>query len=230
MLTLLTTTGERPNAWALCQRWMAQQIYSKPVRWVIVDDGTVAQEITFERDNWTLQVIRPLPHWQEGQNTQARNLLVAMDAIRPDDMVVFVEDDDYYAPTWLQTVESNFHHAELIGERRAFYYNVATRRFNQLQNQSHASLCSSAIRGKALNTFRQVCKPGVKFIDVALWRMHPNQHLFDGELVTGIKGFSGRRGIGMGHDVDFGYRTDFDGSVLRNRIGENADVYLNHAL
>ena len=32
MLTLLTTTGFRPDAWKLCQRWMAAQTYTGPVR------------------------------------------------------------------------------------------------------------------------------------------------------------------------------------------------------
>lgn len=52
---------------------MAQD-YKGPVRWVIVDDGKEAQPVTFQRDDWTLEVIRPTPFWRQGQNTQARNL------------------------------------------------------------------------------------------------------------------------------------------------------------
>lgn len=74
MLTLLTATGARPQAWAICERLMMAQDYSGPVRWVIVDDGKEAQPVTFERDGWTLEVIRPAPYWRQGQNTQARNL------------------------------------------------------------------------------------------------------------------------------------------------------------
>ena len=49
MLTLLTATGARPEAWAICEQLMARQTYAGPVRWVIVDDGPVAQPVAFQR-------------------------------------------------------------------------------------------------------------------------------------------------------------------------------------
>lgn len=80
-MQLLTATGARPEAWALCEQWMARQDYAGPVHWVIVDDGETPQPITFSRDGWTLTVIRPLPRWKQGMNTQCRNMLAGLEKI-----------------------------------------------------------------------------------------------------------------------------------------------------
>lgn len=53
-LTLLTATGERQEAFDLCQRWMQRQTFEGSVRWVIVDDGEKEQKITFNRKNWNI--------------------------------------------------------------------------------------------------------------------------------------------------------------------------------
>lgn len=226
MLTLLTATGARPQAWAICERLMAAQDYAGPVRWVIVDDGPDPQPVTFQRDGWTLEVIRPLPFWRHGDNTQARNLLAGLAVIGADERVVIIEDDDWYAPDWLTHVSSELARAELVGETMARYYNVAKRIGRQLNNTAHASLCATAMRGRALALFRQVCRPGLQFIDLDLWKRAPSRHLFSGHRVVGIKGMPGRGGIGMGHSDAFRGVNDRDGALLWEWIGADAGLYL----
>lgn len=99
MLTLLTATGARPHAWAICQRLMHAQRYGGLIRWIIVDDGPEPQPVTFQRVGWRVDIVRPQPCWQPGQNTQARNLLSGL-ALVPDDdaRIAIIEDDDHYAP------------------------------------------------------------------------------------------------------------------------------------
>ena len=225
MLTLLTATGARPEAWAICESLMAAQDYTGPVRWVIVDDGPDPQPVTFKRDGWQLLVIRPAPFWQPGQNTQARNLAKGMEAVPADARLVIIEDDDVYRADWLSHVDRQLDRAELVGECQARYYNLALRRGRQLSNNRHASLCSTAMRGAALATFRRELKPGVQFIDVNLWRRHPSRHLFTGGRVVGMKGLPGRGGIGMGHRNDFRGTADPDLTLLRQWIGENVELY-----
>lgn len=225
MLTLVTATGARPEAFALCQRWMAAQTFAGKVLWIIVDDGHEPQPVTFKRAGWELVRIRPAPLWRAGDNTQARNLLAGMNACDKDSRLVVIEDDDHYAPTWLDTCDRELERAELVGETRARYYNIASRIGRQLNNTGHSSLCSTAMRGAALNTFRTICKPGVKFIDMQLWKQHPSKHLFAGSSVTGIKGLPGRGGIGVGHRKDFGGTRDPHLSLLRSWIGEDAELY-----
>lgn len=226
MLTLLTATGARPEAWEICERLMMRQTYSGPVHWIVVDDGLDPQPVTFQRDGWTLEVLRPQPYWQPGQNTQARNLLAGLARVQRDARLVVIEDDDWYGLGWLDKVNAELVNAELVGEYRAKYYNVATKRARQLNNTQHASLCSTAMRGAAIDTFRWACDRNPKFIDLELWRKHRSRHLFGGHRVVGIKGMPGRGGIGMGHAKDFNGDPDPNGAILRAWIGDDADLYL----
>lgn len=225
MLTLLTATGARPTAWALCERWMARQDYTGPVRWIIVDDGPEPQPVAFRREGWQLVLVRPSPHWAPGQNTQARNLLKGLAAVDPADCLAIIEDDDWYAPDWLSAVAAELQHAELVGEHRARYYNVQQRCGRQLVNTGHASLCSTAMRGSALQDFTDACRARPKFIDLELWRRARGRRLFGGHRVVGIKGLPGRGGIGMGHDPEFSGEADPDGVLLREWIGCDAEAY-----
>jgi hypothetical protein len=226
MLTLLTATGARPEAWALCERWMMAQTYAGPVRWVIVDDGPEPQPITFKRDGWELVLIRPAPFWQHGQNTQARNLSKGLDACMREDVVVFIEDDDHYAPTWLDAVAKHAPRADVVGTPRARYYNLPARIARQLENGQRASLCSTAISGPAIDEMRHILKRADKFIDLQLWKRHKRSHLFAGNHVTGIKGLPGRGGIGMGHSADLRGTHDPDHRILREWVGTDAEFYL----
>lgn len=226
MLTLVTATGARPQAWALCERWMAAQTFAGPVRWVIVDDGPEPQPITFRRAGWELVLIRPAPFWRPGQNTQARNLSKGLEAVGRDDVAVLAEDDDHYAPGWLDAVAQNIHRAELIGTPFARYYNLPARVARQLKNSQHSSLCSSAIRGSAIDEMRQILRRAEKFIDLQLWRRVRSRHLFAGNHVTGIKGLPGRGGIGMGHSPEFNGTPDPDLRILRQWIGNDVEFYL----
>lgn len=226
MLTLLTATGARPEAWAICEKLMLRQTYTGPVHWVIVDDGEQAQPVTFSRPGWKLEVIRPTPFWKEGQNTQARNLRAGLEAIRKDALLVIIEDDDHYRADWLEVVASKFDRAELIGECQAKYYNVQTHQARELHNNGHASLCSTGMRGPAIERFRAICQSHKKFIDLELWRKHNSRHLFSGGRVVGIKGMRGRGGIGAGHRPTFSGDTDTSGEILRRWIGKDAEFYL----
>ena len=225
MLTLLTATGCRPQAFALLERMMMRQTYAGPVRWLIVDDGEEAQPVTFKRDGWELEVLRPQPYWKAGQNTQARNLLVGLNHVDSEDRLLVIEDDDHYAADWLQTCHDHLDRASLVGERRAKYYNVSQRVGRQLGNMGHASLCSTAMRGGAIAAFRQSCQVNPKFIDLHLWRSYADRFLFDGSSVVGIKGMPGRGGIGMGHQKGFNGQRDLNGLLLRQWIGPDADWY-----
>lgn len=230
MITLLTATGCRPEAWAICEKLMLAQTYAGPVHWIIVDDGEQPQDITFHRKNWTIEVVRPAPLWQRGDNTQARNLLAGLAFVEDDAQLVIIEDDDYYAPDWLRFVDAAFFlsDADLIGESFARYYNVQTGCARSLCNAGHASLCSTAMRGPAIQQFYKACRTGAQFIDLDLWNACDNKLLFYEAQVVGIKGLAGRDGIGMGHTSLIG-QPDQDGKILRQWLGKDAELYLSKA-
>lgn len=225
LLTLLTATGARPEAWALCEQWMARQTYAGPVRWVIVDDGERPQPITFSRERWALDVIRPQPFWQPGQNTQSRNLLAGLATIDDGASLAVIEDDDWYAADWLDTIAHALLSSALVGEGMARYYNVATGQYRQLRNAQHASLCATAMRGGALRRLREICARRPRFIDLALWA-NSGGRLLTGHRVVGIKGLPGRSGIGMGHAPSFKGSQDADMRMLREWVGDDVGAYV----
>lgn len=226
MLTLLTATGCRPKAWEICKQLILGQTYAGPVHWIIVDDGETPQLVNFKKDNWLVSVVRPTPFWSQGQNTQCRNLLEGLSMVMPNDRLVIVEDDDFYAPEYLSNVAEWLDKADLVGECMARYYNVPFARYRQLTNTQHASLCSTAMKGDAIKEFAKACESGDQFVDIRLWRNFLGSKMLKRtQTVVGIKGLPGRGGIGMGHKRDFAGTIDRDGSVLREWVGEFADVY-----
>jgi hypothetical protein len=222
-LQLITPTGDRPKAWALCQRWMERQTWQGQLTWHVVDDGHDPAEMSFSKPGAELAVHRLRPM---NGNSQQRNLIWLMEMVDRRQPVVVIEDDDWYAPDWLSHVAQELDQAELVGENQARYYNVALRRGRQLSNISHASLCATALRDSALDTFDQVLHESHQFFDLELWRRHPRRHLFEGHRVVGIKGMPGRQGIGMGHGPSLNGFDDRDGTMLHQWVGDDAPSYL----
>lgn len=230
MLTLITPTGARPAAFSICEKLMARQTYEGPVRWIIVDDGEEPTKINPSL-RWSQHTIRPTPFWRAGDNTQARNLTAALDAAErlkaPDEdmRLVIIEDDDWYHPSWLETVAGALDRGELVGASHARYYNVACRRGSDLNNLYHASLRCSALRGRAIAALRRAMKEFSKTYDLKLWRdPAPTKHLFRADITVGMKGLPGRDGIADGHRNMRG-RRDPDLSLLRSWVGADADLY-----
>jgi hypothetical protein len=231
MLTLLTPTGDRIKAFELCKRWMKNQTFRGIVKWIVVDDGSI-KVMPPEDPKWIVEYI-PLP--SSSQNTQARNMRKGLEYVIPDlDKLVIIEDDDYYAPDWLETVSDKLNQYDLVGETNSYYYNVRTKAYLRCNNINHASLCATAMTGEALKIFIKICssKPK-KFIDMELWKAYPKRHLFHSSKVIGIKGMPGRGGIGVGHSIRASRGRalgDPEGKMLRSLIGDDAEAYLNDSV
>jgi hypothetical protein len=220
MLTLLTPTGCRPEAWALCQHWMNNQTYTGTVKWVIVDDGKYAQEVNFRRENWHLTVIRPQPYW-DNNNTQARNFRAGLEYIGDDEKLFIIEDDDYYAPDYLSVMAEKLKTYDTVGQGWNCYYHVKTGAIRINDNDTHASLCATAFKGKKnLELFRRQCERAPKLLDIPMWKHGTNRHVFKDRLVIGMKGLLGRTGIAGGHNMTT--ESPFD---LSQWIGRDAKHY-----
>lgn len=222
MLTILTMTGERPESFELCKRWMRNQTYRGAVRWLIVDDGRLAQRYSDTPAGWDIWVIRRAPYWEPGQNTQALNILAGLEHVDADARLVVVEDDDYYHPHYLAAVDGWLETADLVGESHTLYVNLANATAHRNKNHAHASLCATAIKGAAIDRFREMAAGNHKFVDMKLWggftgskRLHASDH------VVGIKGLPGRAGIGAGHRMIGALGID----QLRQYLGDDAQHY-----
>lgn len=196
MITLLTPTGARPEAFANCVKWMQAQTYQGAVRWVIVDDGPEPEQVPCI-DGWEIIIVRPTPLWS-GKNTQARNMLAGLDHCT--DMIAVIEDDDQYAPWWVERCVEWLQHDDLVGECGAIYRNLRSGNERKMNNKNHASLCQTAVKGEAVEALRQACHAD-KHIDMALWRSRKGKLYPHQGGVIGLKGYPGRRGIGSGHNL-----------------------------
>lgn len=205
---------------------LERQSYSGGVRWIVIDDCETPSEVTLRRQNWNVEIVRPQPFWKTGDNTQGRNLLIGLDMAEEDKdcrLTVF-EDDDWAHPDWFSRLDAELNKAELVGEGQAHYYNVRSRRYGNLRNYHHASLRSTAMRGKALVTFRQVLGRRSQYYDFDLWKAHERKHVFFSDLTVGLKGMPGRPGIATGHDPEWGVY-DPEMRKLRDWIGDDANWY-----
>ena len=236
-VTLITCTGGRPEAFGLCKRWVRAQTWTGPLQWIIVYDdeeelkvGSDERLIVDIGSRLLVTIIHPHPCWQPGQNTLARNLLAAIPEVIHD-KVLFCEDDDYYAPAYIETMARYLESDSLVGEAPARYYHVPQRKYWTLDNVRHASLCQTGMSSELLPLLVDVCgHQGQNFIDVRMWRMNEGSQctrLINSGLVVGIKGLPGRPGIGIGHRPEYsgGWQSDPDMKVLRSWIGDDATAY-----
>jgi hypothetical protein len=223
-MQVLTCTGDRPEAFALCCAYMARQSFTGGVRWIVVDDGQTPAQVKAPRD-WYVNVIRLDP--RPGENTQARNMLAGLAEVDPGLPLVVVEDDDAYPVYWLAMMAKALQGADLAGQDVCRKYNVATGRAWENANPGRSCLCSTAVKGPAVAALVAIARRGVRLMDMDLWRV-PGlvKHQVPGCHVTGIKGMPGRPGIDRGHRPEFGDIVDPDGRVLRAWLGFAARPYL----
>lgn len=237
----ITCTGDRPEAYKLCRRWIRDQT-RQPDMWVVIDDGcSIVHAIASPREVVTL--LPPM----EGHSL-SRNLLAAIGLTEglmgsEEYAVVMIEDDDYYAPNHIETVVGWLEDGhDIVGAGSGDYYHLAVAGWRTLDiSVKYASLCRTAFRSKVIPYFRKSCleRPEGRGIDMVFWDKcwsdrQINQKVFKVHRHTcvSIKGMPGRQGIGAlwkthGVDGTAKYETDAKHySKLRELVGQDAQAYI----
>jgi glycosyltransferase involved in cell wall biosynthesis len=218
-VSLLTCTGGRPEAFALCEKWMERQSLDWH-EWIVVDDCDPPTETTLRQVR-----VEPEPKWS-GETTLGRNMLAGLERVTGD-AVAFIEDDDWYDPDYLKTAGRLLERSPLVGEGLARYYNVRTRRWNNRCNAGHACLAATLCRADEIPRIVSVVNIlGKPCYDLSIWRafddcmlmLHPNNFV-------GIKGMPGRAGIAHGHTDGACNHPDPEMEKLREWIGPDALFY-----
>lgn len=222
ILQLITPTGDRPEAWHLAQRYVERQTIDAKIIWHVVDDGIHPMVMDFNRPGSIMHTYR-LPPMQG--NSQHRNLKFLLGVVDHDYPVVFWEDDDWYAPTYLEALAPHLKDHEIVGHQVCRKYNLATHRWLELLNPPHASLCATMVRGQALQQACLLVERTHMFIDLSLWRRIRGGMLVKGHHIVGIKRMPGRRGIDSGHRDTMGQPDTSDCSVLRRWLGDDFNLY-----
>lgn len=194
LITVITPTGDRPEAFALCERWMSQQTYTGPIQWIVVDDGVNPTACTMGQ-----QYIRQRPM---NHHSLCRNLRAAIPHIQGECIFV-VEDDDYYAPHYLSTMVGRLQRADLVGEFGAKYYYLRHKSFrHNHQSEHHSSLCRTGMTRAVLQTLERCAQGWHPSVDLRLWRAWRGSTFSwrdaDGtqSLCVGMKGVEGRQSRG----------------------------------
>jgi len=240
LVTLITPTGGRSECFALCQKFMLRQTITNPIQWIVVKDTDEALELTTFDKRFDIQIHQGSKPWRPGINTQRPNLDEAIKHVKGQ-YVFVIEDDDWYAPKYLETQLYFLQRFDIVGQGNSHYYNVKERKYKEWKNYGHTSLNETGMRVSELDTLDRAINSGQLYFDMALWeRVHNekrNYLLYDHiDLVIGMKGMPGKQGIGGGHFPDETFRTDKLFEVLRSWVGpEDTKIYIdmmmrNHAI
>jgi hypothetical protein len=228
-VTLITPTGMRSVSFMRCAFYVFR--FARPenchIQWIVVDDGVEPMSVRFDAlpEHITLQMIRPEHRWAPGVNTLAQNILAALPEVIYEKILI-IEDDDRYDSQYLITQMKRLETESLVGEIPSRYYHVPFLRYRIFENRVHASLCQTGMHKSVLPALESVCRASPQFIDFRLWDAINSTALFESNLCVGIKGMSGREGIGVGHKaVGAGWRSDSDRKILHEWLGSDASLY-----
>jgi|GEM_PF-374964 hypothetical protein len=215
MLKVITPTGGRPEALNLLNSYLERQTY-QDFQWIVLDDCEPVSEIpsrcdVFIQSDWI---------WN-GENTQHRAMARLLDEVGKNDSVIVCEDDDWYAPEYIEKTANLLQKHDLVGQKKSLYYNIQNKTYRKFNHKDHACLCQTALKGKAVEKLREICRKSNKPIDITLWQSFKG-HLTAAMDVVGIKGLKGRGGIGIGHKME-GKKDDW--SYLESIIGKDVTNY-----
>jgi hypothetical protein len=146
------------------------------------------------------------------------------------DYLFILEDDDYYAPQYIQSYVDVMGSVDVVGLASAKYFHVKCGGWKVLGNDKHASLASTAVKKSAIPLMSKAVDSGELYMDMFLWAdIHKNNrsHALLGGVSTsvGIKGMPGRGGITPSHREMRDYLIDSDCSVIKSWINEDYALY-----
>lgn len=246
-VTVVTLTGDRPAAFALCRRWMEKQT-RQPDQWLIVDDGKepLSPDINALAG---CDYIRREPLPDDPRHTMIINMKEAVKHIKGD-LIIIMEDDEYYAPRYIETLVEKLAQYEVVGIGRSKYYHMSSGAWMQDCNMDNASLAQTAFRASFMPEFCALLD-GNQYVDMRIWKhvgrtdvlrwnkqckiseqiIQDRGYIFDDgsqNLYVGMKGLPGRFGICWGHSGSHPHYTEKDTAdrdVLKRWLGEDYQYY-----
>lgn len=239
-VSLITCTGFRSEAFALCRRWVSRfRLDGLKVEWIVVDDDP---EMNPTDAGWGVLLmesdlcgVTPMSGVGELNHcTMPINFSTGLSEATGS-LVVVIEDDDWYSPTYVRDLWDVYKSdkARLIGISTACYYHVGNRTYRGRYSDRYASFCRTAFDRSLSSRVDQVAETCHKEksigLDFELWHLvtDPSDRILlpRPKACISIKGMPGRPGAGSLHEKAFD-NEDPDLSVLRSWIGAD---YKNYA-
>lgn len=229
MLTTITVThGNRPWEFANLEHYVKLQT-RQPDRWIVVNDGEPYQ---YEMGQ---EVHVPTSQWGD---PVSRNYLHALERVGPDEKVVLLEDDDYYAPHYLEQYAATLDEVDMCGVGPAPVYHWKNAAYTLWFNGDYPLMGSFGMKGKgAFDAWKHFLGMGFSDsleIDRRLWKWYGSycrqnrmwqtvQRLFPPFPILYVALKSGN-GMGMGHNLSG--PTDPGGTVLIQWLGAESEKYV----
>jgi glycosyltransferase involved in cell wall biosynthesis len=222
-VTLITPTGGRPQCFSILERLIKAQT-RQPDTWIVIDDCVPHTVCTLNQT-----YIRGPKLWYPGMNTQKENMLLGLKYIK-EGAVFIIEDDDYYAPDYIETMVGLLEHSYIAGIGESKYYSVQYGGHIVLQNFAHASLSQTAFRSSLLEVAREATLSDNFYIDIELWKICRENNvpwtlLHNTSLGVGMKGLPGRLGLTPSH-TSKQYFIDSGHKILREWLGKDVAYYV----
>ena len=221
-ISVITCTGGRQTAFSLCQHYLYRQTYKGPIEWIIVDDFQPATIYHVPPSNIKIKYVRGPTAWRQGYNTQRDNMNAGLNQVTGD-IIAVMEDDDYFAPTYLEESAKMLSLGKAVGDTLSRYYHV-TAGYKQMNNNEHSSLSSTIFVKELLPYLDAAVNCGEFYFDVRFWNSLktariPRVFYTDNGLFCGMKGLPGKAGLTESHKgKDFMYDNQ---NVLEKWIGAN---------
>lgn len=230
MIAVVTPTRNRSAVMKLLARWLRQQTV-KPDLWIVVDDGK--EEVEFEPP--MTHVVKRIPNGKEPEHSLCLNLRAALPYMTAEKIFI-CEDDEYYAPTYIEEMSARLDRSPAVGLGYSKYYHLGFKSYYVHENLQHASLAQTSFRREMIGAFIKALEdPRERFVDIKFWKMarasgmiwRDGDHYFainePGAQYVGMKGLPGNPGIGFGHKAMPQYKPD--GSLDRLRAWIRPDDF-----
>jgi GT2 family glycosyltransferase len=217
-ITLITPTGGRPESIKNCEKFIKRNKHNLKVQWIVIND------FDYTAYDFATDMIFAKNLGSSSKNPIGKSIKEAIRFIQSD-FVLFIEDDDWYAPDYIQYYYDNLQKHSLFGQAFAKYYNIKNKSYEIRPNAKTASLCQTGIRTNLLLEYLSCFDDqNAPFNDLVLWGLEVNKKLdTNSDKCVGIKGATGRPGFGFGHQV-LRFK-DTNCNVLRSWIGEDYRLY-----
>jgi hypothetical protein len=165
------------------------------------------------------------------RHTLCANLRAAIPNVTSD-LLLIIEDDEWYSSDYISTMVGQLSHAELVGERASKYYWPRDSKFRQIADVPYVALCRLGMRKIVYPSLLTACTgTDDPSVDLRLWSdwQGSRRIWFDDEgklrLSCGIKGMPGRR-CGRPKPLADAKSDDPQHSQLRSWVGDDYQTIL----
>jgi hypothetical protein len=219
----VTCTGARWDLFDLCAKWVQHQV-RQPDLWIVAVD---TDEPMPDVDATMLRIPKMPDGWKHRFGPASWALGQVMRSA-PDDMaIVVMEDDDYYMPSHIETIERH------LSPERPMTFGDTELRFNLPASRWQQLATRGAVEGVVglLPSYRDHF---IKTLESPK-RWLKQEWSYPGYTSIGIKGVGfglpGRAGVTRKHitnhfKVTKKMRPDPDHTIFRKHLGQHADDYL----